>query len=98
MSSLIKSAMAKAHSPEVKKEIPAFAKEAATDVKKASAGDRSRMSASVDELTVLKKAQPFLESEFSCRVEFYSAADPARVDPKGKARFAKPGRPAVYLE
>ncbi len=98
ISSLIKSAMAKATSSEAKKEVPAYAKDAVTDLKKASASNRSLMSVSVDELNVLKKAQTFLESEFSCRFELYSADDTARVDPKGKARFAKPGRPAVYLE
>ena len=98
ISSLIKSAMANARSPDAKKEIPSYAKEALNDLKKASANDRAIMSVSFDELVVLKKALPFLESEFSCRVEFYSADDPARVDPKGKARFAKPGRPAVYME
>jgi len=31
-------------------------------------------------------------------VDVLFADDPSRIDPKGKARYARPGRPAVYLE
>ncbi|MFH1578665.1 MAG: leucine--tRNA ligase [Thermoplasmatota archaeon] len=98
ISSLIKTSMAKAQGPDAKKEIPAFAKEVVAELTKTSADGRNLMSVVVDELAVLSNAKSFLETEFSCRVEVFSADDPARVDPKGKARFAKPGRPAVYLE
>ena len=68
------------------------------DVAKASPEDRRALGASIDELEVLKKSVPFLQREFGCEVLVFSASDPDRIDPKGKARFAKPGRPAVYLE
>jgi leucyl-tRNA synthetase len=98
ISALIKKAMAVARTPEEKKEIPAYAKELAMDVTKSSEEDRRTMAAPVDELRVLEGARPFLEKEFSCEVRVFSATDPSRTDPKGKARFAKPGRPAVFVE
>ena len=98
ISALIKKAMAVAKTPEEKKEIPAFAKEVATEAAKAPPGDRRATASSIDEMDVLRKAKRFLEREFSCEVQVFSASDPDRFDPKGKARYAKPGRPAVYLE
>jgi leucyl-tRNA synthetase len=94
---LIKVAMAKAPA-ETKKEIPSFAKDIAGEVSRTSAEDRKQLAVRVDELAVLRGASEFLRSEFGCAVEVYSADDPARHDPKAKARFAKPGRPAVYVE
>ena len=97
VSALIKGAMASAPA-EAKKEIPAFAKELASELAKTSAYDKRLLAVDVDELDVITKAKSFLESEFSCAAEIYSADDPKRTDPKGKARFAKPARPAVYIE
>jgi len=97
VSGLIKSAMNRAPA-EVKREIPSYAKELAAEISKASEGDLKAMSYDYDELEVVSKAAGFLVSEFGCGVEVYSAEDPRRTDPKGKARFARPGRPAVYLE
>jgi len=98
VSALIKSAMARISDPSAKKEIPSYAKDLAGEVMRASEDDRRTMSAKVDELAVLMGTAGFLASEFGCEVEAYSADNPARYDPKGKARFARPGRPAVYLE
>ena len=98
VSSLIKRAMAKAADLTAKKEIPAFAKELVTELSKAGDDDRKMMSVPLDELKTLQGARGFLESEFGCPVTVFSASDPARTDPKGKGRFAKPGRPAVYIE
>ncbi len=98
VSALIKSAMARHQSPELKKEIPAFAKEIAAEVAKMSPEDRQVLGARVSERETLSGAKEFLEAEFGCRVDVFSADDPARTDPKGKARFARPGRPAVFIE
>jgi leucyl-tRNA synthetase len=96
--SLIKSAMAKAHAPESKKEIPGYAKELVSELSKTSPEERRALTTRIDELSVLTKAKSFLETELGYEVFVFSADDPTRTDPKGKARFAKPGRPAVYLE
>jgi len=81
-----------------RKEVPAYAKDLAGEVARLSDADRAIMQAQVDEVRTLESAGSFLQSEFECEVRVFSADDPARIDPKGKARFAKPGRPAVYLE
>ena len=96
ISSLIKSAMAKV--PEAKKEVPAYAKELASELARSSEQDRKAMSLDIDELDVLKGASQFLGGQFGCDVSVYTADDPAKADPKGRARFARPGRPAVYVE
>ena len=49
-------------------------------------------------MAVLSGASSFLGEQFGCAVAVFSADDPARTDPKGKAKFARPGRPAVYIE
>lgn len=97
MSALIKKQIAAADAG-VKKEIPGYAKELTGEVSKLSESDRTAMGAQVDEVEALRSAKVFLEAEFGCEVLVFSADDPARIDPKGKARYAKPGRPAVFLE
>jgi leucyl-tRNA synthetase len=95
---LIKSAMSRNPPAEVRKEIPKYAKELTADVPKMSPDERKLLSARVDEIESLTSAKGFLEGQFGCPVLVFSGDDPDRVDPMGKARFAKPGRPAVYLE
>jgi leucyl-tRNA synthetase len=97
ISTMIKKQMATAD-PAARKEIPTYAKELAGEVARLSEADRVNMGAQIEEVKALEGARAFLESEFGCEVQVFSADDPTRVDPKGKARFAKPGRPAVYLE
>jgi len=84
--------------PEAKKAAPAFAKSLAEEVSRMSSEERSRASASIDELSVLSAAKGFLEGQFGCEVLVFSADDPTRNDPKNRAKHAKPGRPAVYVE
>jgi leucyl-tRNA synthetase len=98
ISSLIKSAMSKAKGAGAKKEVPAYAKELASELGRSSEAERRSMALGIDEMDVLAGASRFLGEQFSCEVSVFSADDPARVDPKGKAKFAKPGRPAVYIE
>ncbi|UCE92435.1 MAG: leucine--tRNA ligase [Methanobacteriota archaeon] len=94
---LIKDAMAAAPA-EARKEIPAFAKAVALETRRASEDERSRSAVYVDELAALQRAKAFLEKEFGCEVLLFSADDPARVDPKGRAKQARPMRPAVFVE
>jgi leucyl-tRNA synthetase len=97
ISRLIKKQMATAP-PEARKEIPNYAKELAGEVGRLSSEDRASMDVHIDELRTLEDSKSFLESEFGSQVAIFAADDPARTDPKGKAKFAKPGRPAVFLE
>ena len=98
VSGLIKSAIAESQAPSVKKEAPEYAKELATWISRIPPSERSTHGSDLDELDVLSSARSFLESEFGFEVKLFAADDPDRIDPKGKARFAKPGRPAIYLE
>lgn len=97
MSRLIKGAMASAPA-EAKKEVPVYAKELAAEVPKMSDSDRRAALVELDELATVRSAIGFLSGQFGCEVSAFAADDPARHDPKGKARFAKPGRPAIYME
>jgi leucyl-tRNA synthetase len=97
LSALIKTSMSSAP-PEAKKEVPAYAKELVTELSKASIDERRSMGIRVDELGAIAAARSFLSGEFGCEVDVFPADDPRRTDPKGKARFAKPRRPAVYIE
>ncbi|MGD9963009.1 MAG: leucine--tRNA ligase [Thermoplasmata archaeon] len=98
ISSMIKSTMAKVKAPGAKKDVPSYAKELASMLGASSEQDRKALAIEVDELSVLKGASPFLKGQFGCEVAVFSADDKDREDPKGKAKFARPGRPAVYLE
>jgi leucyl-tRNA synthetase len=95
--SLIKEVMALVP-PEAKKEAPAFAKSLVVEVGRMSQEERARGSVRIDELSVLNAAKEFLKGQFGCDVSVFSADDPTRTDPKNKAKHAKPGRPAVYVE
>ena len=95
--SLIKSMMSKV--PLVaKKEVPNYAKELAAELSKASSEDRMVLGLRIDEQAAVSAARHFLAEEYGCEIEVLSADDPKRTDPKGKAKFARPGRPAVYVE
>lgn len=98
ISVLIKAAMTRARSPEAKKEMPNYAREMAAEVQRLSPDERRIMAASIDELAVVAGAAQFLGAELACKVEVYSAEDASRRDPKSRAKYARPGRPAVYLE
>ena len=95
--SLIKGAMADVPA-EARKEVPAYAKALAGEVNRLSPEERERALVEVDELEVLEEARPFLQDVFGCEVLVYSADDPDRVDPKGRAKQARPRKPAVYVE
>jgi leucyl-tRNA synthetase len=94
---LIKETM-KSAPQEARREIPAFAKEIATEVSRTPVDERRDAYVAVDELEALGRAKRFFSDQFGCEVQVFSADDPARVDPKGRARHARPGRPAVYVE
>ncbi|MEM2151094.1 MAG: leucine--tRNA ligase [Candidatus Bathyarchaeia archaeon] len=52
----------------------------------------------IDELRELSEARGFLEKEFNAEIMVCKEDDPQKYDPKGKARQAKPYRPAIYIE
>ncbi len=94
---LIREAIASAPA-DARKEVPVFAKAVASEAARMSDDERLRGLADMDERAVLEQAKAFLGDEFGCEVVVFSADDPARVDPKGRAKHARPLRPAVFVE
>ncbi len=80
------------------KEASRFAGSVIKDVGRMSKRDLERFGERIDEKAYLLDSLQFLQSEFSCDVEIFDADDEARHDPKGKARFAMPWRPAIFVE
>jgi leucyl-tRNA synthetase len=52
----------------------------------------------IDENQALKEAEVFLGRELSAKIFTYREEDPQCPDPKKRAKFAKPYRPAIYIE
>jgi leucyl-tRNA synthetase len=52
----------------------------------------------INELTALKEAATFFTREIKVQVEIHSEEDPQLHDPKGRAKFAEPYRPAIFIE
>ncbi|MBW3582699.1 MAG: leucine--tRNA ligase [Euryarchaeota archaeon] len=82
----------KAHTKDVPKHVNLALKQGAGFL------NQHRRVAGVDETAALKESQDFLTREFNAEVAVFSADDPDKVDPAGRAQGAVPGRPAVYVE
>ncbi len=52
----------------------------------------------LNETELLKNAKPFFEKEFNVKLHIYTEGNKNIDDPQQKARFAKPYRPAIYIE
>ena len=75
-----------------------FAGTAVKDIGRMSRKDLERFGELIDERGYLGDSSEFLKSEFSSDVEVFDAADEAKYDPKSKAKFATPWRPAIFVE
>ena len=90
-------------SPDFKKiprEISAFAKKMAVDlVKMTEASIRHRLKIGpLDEKELLSDAKSFYEKEFNTEIIIHAMDDPNLPDPKGRAKYSEPYRPAIYIE
>ena len=82
------------------REVPEFARAIVEDVVK-TPEDRMRTRLEmgvVNELAMLQDAADFLKAEFNCEVSICGESDPWIKDPEGRAKRAKPYRPAIYIE
>ncbi len=60
---------------------------------------KARMQAKIDEKAViLGELACLARADLGVEVEVYSESDPGIYDPQGKARHARPFRPAIYME
>src|SRR5438094_772279 len=79
------------------KEVAAFAKKVAEDLRHAKPDDLDRFS-SIDEFAMFRENLGFLGKELRVTVDVFRADDPKLWDPAKKADHAVPGRPAIYVE
>ncbi len=95
---LIKEAMIDPTLRALPKELAKVTSKLAGEIKKLSESDRKRYLIDMDEHAFLTSEKGYLEKNFSCPIEIYSADDEKKYDPSGKAKFAEPQRPAIYIE
>lgn len=80
------------------KDAPKIAQDAVKNYANLGAQELDARSLSLDETAILRESAPFLSAEFGCEVVVQNADDADMVDPAGKARFAQPRKPAVFIE
>jgi len=97
MNGLMERVLAEPGMRERAKEVAAFAKNVAEDLRHARPDDLDRFG-SVDEFAMFRENLGFLAKELRATVDVFRADDPKRWDPSKKADHAVPGRPAIYLE
>ncbi|MFA7341728.1 MAG: leucine--tRNA ligase [Candidatus Methanomethylophilaceae archaeon] len=95
---LTKWAMADASIRSNGKAVPDFIKKLASDLQRRSRNDLESMSVPLPEKEHLQEAGSFLTAELGAEVLVLQADEPDLYDPQGKARFAVPGRPALFIE
>ncbi len=98
LSSLIERALAEPSMRDHARDVAAYAKILAEELRRNRGEIRAGMPPPEDEFVFFKENRPFLEQELGGEVVVYQADDPARPDPEGRARHALPGRPAIFLE
>jgi leucyl-tRNA synthetase len=101
MSALMQQAMAESEIKQQGKAAPGFAQKLITDLNKVRMADnkvKEGLAIKVNERDYLSLAKPFLENNFGCEVQIYSADDSSAADPGNKMKAAVPLRPAIYIE
>ncbi|UCF08502.1 MAG: leucine--tRNA ligase, partial [Thermoplasmata archaeon] len=98
MGSLMKRAMTSQDIKSHAKEAKPFAKTLIESMKNRSSEELQKLKLPLNEKGYLEESKGFLEHEFKCQIEVYSSDDKERYDPKDKAKFALPFRPAIFIE
>jgi leucyl-tRNA synthetase len=88
---------AKSPSP---KDLPKFAAKIIKQARTMPADLRKRRikTGEVEERQTFLEAQKFLARELKTEVEIHGEEDSGLYDPKGRAKFAEPYRPAIFIE
>ena len=97
MNVLMEKALAQPGMRDRAKEVAAYAKQVADELKHARVEHLDRFD-SVDEFAMFRENAHFLAKELGVKVDVFRADDPRRWDPSTKADRAVPGRPAIYVE
>jgi leucyl-tRNA synthetase len=98
LNNLMKKAMTDENIKKHSKEASQYAKKLIEDLANRGKDELERLSSVLNEKSYLDEAKDFLKHEFKCEIEIYSSDDEEIYDPKGKARFAVPFRPAIFVE
>jgi leucyl-tRNA synthetase len=98
INSLMKKAMAFEEIKEHSKDAAGFAKKLVDNLKSRGKEDLETLNIPINEKGYLTEAKDFLAHELKCEIEVYSSDDESKYDPQGKAKFAQPRRPAIFVE
>jgi leucyl-tRNA synthetase len=98
LNSLMKKAMAEKEIKEHSKDAAGFAKKLVDNLKSRGKEDLVTLNIQINEKGYLIEAKDFLTHELKCEIEVYSSDDENKYDPQGKAKFAVPRRPAIFVE
>ena len=80
------------------KQVSQFVGKIIIEVKKLSEFDKNKYLADINEKDYLKSAEDYLRKIFNCEIKIFCADDKDIYNPKNKAHFALPLRPAIYIE
>lgn len=82
------------------KQSPDMVKRIIEDVLSDSLDSRHRKAelGSIDELKIFDDAKSLFVKEFAAEIAVYNEDDAGKIDPKNKAKMARPCKPAVYIE
>jgi len=80
------------------KEAANFARKVAEEVSKRSGEGLDSLAVEFDETGYLLASSEFIRSQVGCDVTVVSADEEGIHDPEGKAKVARPRRPAIYVE
>jgi leucyl-tRNA synthetase len=98
INSLMKKAMAFEEIKEHSKDAAGFVKKLVDNLKSRGKEDLETLNIPINEKGYLTEAKDFLAHELKCEIEVYSSDDESKYDPQGKAKFAQPRRPAIFVE
>lgn len=80
------------------KEISKFVGETAKELRMLSSDDKEKFRISINELEFLKECADFIKKEFGAEEVIVESAETCSYDPAKKSRFAKPLKPAIFIE
>jgi len=100
VSDLMKEFMSDSELKKIANEVAKFTNAIASEINEMSKDGKQRQLQAqiIDEYQALKEAEDFFQKEFNAKISVYREEDPKRYDPKKKASFARPYRPAIFIE
>ncbi len=98
MGVLMKDIMADPAMKQKAKQVSKFAGKLAGEIKKLSKSDKQKYLTKINEAAYLEESKKYLEEIFGCKINIICSDAKDINDPKDKARFSVPLRPAIYIK